>query len=105
VAVLYKVLGHFALVDLLLFGQEIYGEFLLEQGGSLVLLVGQDALYRGGLPCLSACRGGDTGCRQVLGDMPGGLALEEHPIDQPPISDPHDREPGLVGQLICLGAD
>ena len=59
-AVRHIILRHFALVDLLLFGEEIHREFLLQERVALVLFVGEDALHHLGPPHLFAARSGNT---------------------------------------------
>ena len=64
----HVVLWNLAFVDLCLFGQEIHGIRLLQQGIALVLLIREDALDSGLAPLALACRCRDAFIGQRLGD-------------------------------------
>src|SRR5699024_934465 len=74
---------HLAFVDLLLFGEAIHREFLLQERVALVLFVGEDALHHLGPPHLFATRRGNTLVGEVGGDGRGGFTIEEQAVSQP----------------------
>ena len=82
-AVRHIILRHLAFVDLLLFGEEIHREFLLQERVALVLFVGEDALHHLGPPHLFAARRGNTLVSEVGGDGRGGFTIEEQAVNQP----------------------
>ena len=75
------VLRDLIFIDFCLFGQEVDDEGLLQECVTLVFFIGEDSLYRSGMPFLLAAWRWNILFRELSGNSVRHCAFHKHPVD------------------------